>query len=333
MRLSVALCTLDGERYLPELLRSIAAQQRLPDEMVVGDDGSTDATIAVLEKFAVSAPFPVRIHRSPVRRGVTGNFSDAMSRCGGDILVLGDQDDVWAPNKLAELESAFTPSGVAAAFSDAVLVGADGEPLGRTLWAELHLDEQAQAQIRAGRGLPVLLRRNVITGATLAVSADIASVALPFPPDGLHDVWLGWVAACLGPVVPVPLPLISYRQHDANVVGAPRRRLHERLSHRLALGDVSAGEAAHLGMLVERLRNSAPPVDESSLALIEDKIAHLRVRSALSGGRVSRLRPAVREIRRGRYASYGRRWESVAFDLLFRPTTRRRGPGGVAERR
>ncbi|MBN9522205.1 glycosyltransferase, partial [bacterium] len=56
MRLSVALCTFNGERFLPDQLASIRAQERLPDELVACDDGSTDHTIELLRAFAAEVP-------------------------------------------------------------------------------------------------------------------------------------------------------------------------------------------------------------------------------------------------------------------------------------
>ncbi|TPX04895.1 glycosyltransferase, partial [Schumannella luteola] len=52
---SVAICTRDGERYLPAQLDSILAGSELPAEVVVIDDTSTDGTVAILERFAETA--------------------------------------------------------------------------------------------------------------------------------------------------------------------------------------------------------------------------------------------------------------------------------------
>lgn len=318
MRLSVALCTLDGERWLGELLQSIACQHRPPDEVVVGDDGSTDGTLRLVEAFADSAPFPVRVERSQERRGVTANFSATVALCDGDAVVLCDQDDVWAPGKLVEVERAFAAPGVVAAFSDAELIDSDGAPVGATLWEALRFGPADRDVMRTGDALGILLKRNVVTGATLAVSADIASVALPFPAQGLHDVWLAWIAACLGRIAPIPAPLVRYRQHGTNVVGAPKRRRRERLAHRASLGDVSADEAAHLEALVERLRARGRPCDAVLLRLAGEKVNHLRLRSGLPDRRIARLVPVLREAAAGRYARYGRGWESAAYDLVVR---------------
>ena len=58
---SVAMATYNGERYLPEMLESLAAQTRLPDELVVRDDGSTDGTLGVVHDFARRVPFRVEV--------------------------------------------------------------------------------------------------------------------------------------------------------------------------------------------------------------------------------------------------------------------------------
>jgi len=102
--LSVAMCTYNGEQYLQEQLDSIIAQTRLPNEVVVCDDGSTDATLQILDEFQETAPFPVRIYRNGTRLGPTKNFEKAIKLCSGNVIALSDQDDVWMPHKLERLE-------------------------------------------------------------------------------------------------------------------------------------------------------------------------------------------------------------------------------------
>lgn len=99
-RISVAVCTYNGSRFLPEQLTSIAAQTRLPDEMVVCDDGATDATAEIIEKFARTAPFLVRFIRNSQNLGSTKNFENAIGLCTGDLIALSDQDDIWMREKL-----------------------------------------------------------------------------------------------------------------------------------------------------------------------------------------------------------------------------------------
>ena len=69
--LSIALASYNGERYISEQLDSIAKQTRLPDELVISDDASIDATPAIIEDCARQAPFPVRLLRNSERLGST----------------------------------------------------------------------------------------------------------------------------------------------------------------------------------------------------------------------------------------------------------------------
>ena len=102
--ISVAMCTYNGEKYLREQLESIALQTRLPAELVICDDRSTDSTSEIIRNFADSAPFPVRFNLNPVNlggatKGITKNFEQASRLCTGDLIAFCDQDDVWLPKK------------------------------------------------------------------------------------------------------------------------------------------------------------------------------------------------------------------------------------------
>ena len=71
MRISIAMATYNGAKYLQEQLESFLSQTRQPDELIVCDDGSGDATLDILERFRQSAPFAVQIHRNETRLGFT----------------------------------------------------------------------------------------------------------------------------------------------------------------------------------------------------------------------------------------------------------------------
>src|SRR5258708_3955131 len=99
-RISVAMCSYNGARFLREQLESIATQTRLPDELIIFDDRSTDETIEIIDAFVKHARFPVRVEISESTRGATKNFEKAIALCQHEIITLADQDDVWHPNKL-----------------------------------------------------------------------------------------------------------------------------------------------------------------------------------------------------------------------------------------
>src|SRR5260221_2239662 len=123
MKFSVSMCTFNGGQFLNEQLQSIATQDRLPDELIVCDDRSTDRTVAIVEDFAVSASFPVRVLVNETRLGTSKNFERAIRLAEREIIALADQDDVSDRRKLGLLESMFSrrPS-LGLVFTDAELV-------------------------------------------------------------------------------------------------------------------------------------------------------------------------------------------------------------------
>ncbi len=107
-RISIALCTYNGERFLNQQLASMAQQTRLPDELVVCDDRSTDRTLTMVREFAASAPYPVRIFQNEQNLGFAANFERAIRLCQGNLIALSDQDDIWYPIRLQRSEHEFT---------------------------------------------------------------------------------------------------------------------------------------------------------------------------------------------------------------------------------
>src|SRR5437763_93985 len=97
---SVAMPTYNGARFLEQQLDSVARQSRLPDELVVSDDGSTDETHEILERFKRSAPFEITVHRNEHRLGWVDNFFREMALCSAAVIDLYDQNDVWDAYKL-----------------------------------------------------------------------------------------------------------------------------------------------------------------------------------------------------------------------------------------
>jgi glycosyltransferase involved in cell wall biosynthesis len=313
---SVALCTYQGERFLADQLRSIAAQTLPPAELVVCDDGSTDGTAHEVARFAESAPFRVRFHVNASRLGVAGNFSRAISLCQGAVIALADQDDVWSPNKLERLVAALDDHPDAgAAFSDAELVDGSLRPLGRTMFDVTRFTPRRRRRFIAGKGLEVLLARNVVCGATLAFRSSLRDVLLPIPTTGLHDMWLSTLLCAVTGVAVVDEPLVRYRQHGANQVGAPATDLRSKLTRRRTQG-VFGDELAHYRGMVARLGVQPPgTVDPHTVELLKGKVRHLEFRYGQSGRNPI---PVVAELARGRYHRYSRGVESAGYDLFFR---------------
>ena len=147
LRISVAMCTFNGGRYLEQQLESIAEQTQQPCELVVCDDGSTDDTIAILKRFKANAPFPVTVVENAVRMGSTSNFDQAIGMARGEFIALCDQDDRWLPHKLERLsdclvENPFPGWGVLRCRADRWRRSQSGQDF---VWAaQIHAGETAE---------------------------------------------------------------------------------------------------------------------------------------------------------------------------------------------
>jgi glycosyltransferase involved in cell wall biosynthesis len=200
-RLSIAMCTYNGARYLEQQLQRIAIQTRPADQLVVCDDGSDDGSADIIRRFAGEVACPVRLRSNEKRLGWTKNFEQAIGLCEGEIIVLADQDDLWHPTKLARREAVFVSCPrVGAVISDAEIVDENLHPMGYRLWDSLNFSPYERRQAARGMFVEVLLKRNVATGATLAFGAELREQVLPIPSEWVHDAHDAWITLLIAAV-------------------------------------------------------------------------------------------------------------------------------------
>jgi glycosyltransferase involved in cell wall biosynthesis len=316
------MCTFNGEPFLEAQLESIALQTRLPDELIVCDDRSDDKTLDILEEFANRAAFPVRVSVNERRLGTSGNFERAIRLANGEVIALADQDDVWDGRKLGLLDAKFSTSpGIGLIFTDAELVDELLSPKGQTLWEAVGFDSRRQELVTRGKSLNVLLANNVVTGATMAFRARFRKAVLPIPAEGglYHDGWIALIISGLADIGFVDQPLIKYRQHAAQQVGAPITSTVQNVrSARRTDRNYYRARAAQLQQARGRLELhqselSSPQV----LSVVDKKIAHLESRARMPEQRLNRLPLVVRETLNLNYYHFSRGLYSAAKDLLI----------------
>jgi glycosyltransferase involved in cell wall biosynthesis len=304
-------------------LDSIVAQQRLPDELVICDDGSSDGSIEIIRQFAESAPFPTRLVVNAKNLGSTKNFEQAISLCQGAIVALADQDDVWYQHKLERIENAFLKSSdIVAAFSDADLIDNDSRPLGSRLWPTLLFDAREQDRFSNGNALGVLIKHPVVTGATMAFRREFFEPMIPIPKDEIHDKWISFLlAAHEGSFEVISEPLMQYRRYQEQQIGPGPQTLGRRVAQAKDRGaDFHRGVITQLRQLHTRLedRRLVFRFAEAAQMEIARKISHLEHRAGLPRARVARIPGVLREAFRGGYQRYSSGWNSVAKDLVVR---------------
>lgn len=319
MHISVAMCTYNGSNYLGEQLASVMSQSRLPDEVVVCDDKSTDGTRKLLEDFARNSPFVVRVFNNENRLGSTKNFEKAIALCSGDVIVLSDQDDIWMSNRLQRTEDLFlSDPSIGMIFGDAEIINQDSSPTGKRLWRTVKFRFQQRRQFSAGRAADALLNHNVVTGATAAFRSRLVDVLLPIPSLWVHDGWIALICSFVSKVIALDERLIWYRKHSGQQIGPLDYSLRQEiaLANRITRKDY-ARQLAQYEVARERLACViAPSRWESVLQALNDKILHLSARACMPHTRIQRLPSIAKELATMRYMLYSAGLRSAVRDLI-----------------
>ncbi|CAH2600975.1 Glycosyltransferase family 2 protein [Rhodovastum atsumiense] len=243
-RIAILLSTYNGARWLREQLESILHQTHEEWVLYWRDDGSADASVAILQEFSQRAGQGrcVRIEQPAHRLGVTASFLTLLRavvpRLGErDAIAFADQDDIWLPHKLERGLAALHRAG-------------QGLPVlycGRQILVDQDLNRLGlSGALRRATGFPAALTQNVATGCTVMLNRQAAClVAASRPAPGtLHDWWAYlMVTAAGGLLVQDKEPVILYRQHRCNLVGAPASSL------RRAVGALRRGPALFMTLL------------------------------------------------------------------------------------
>jgi glycosyltransferase involved in cell wall biosynthesis len=327
-RLSVAMCTYNGARFLGEQLESIAVQTRLPDELVVCDDGSVDESVEILRSFADHAPFPVRLGINERNLGSTKNFEKAISLCKGDIIFLSDQDDVWLPKKVEIVNQVFAEEeccGVVAV--DATVTDEELCPKGTTLL-------RSRAGVLSDRmSFARLYAQTFKYGCTLAFRASLRKILLPISLHWGHDNWICFISSIFSKVVVIEESLMLYRRHAASSgandsldldKGAELLAAYKKSKPHDYQQDWEQWQAmySHLLPIFASGVTAAPLyssvcADASAQSLIKARLdfSERRLQLALRP-RPARIWPAIRILATGDYHEYVSGWRSLARDLL-----------------
>jgi glycosyltransferase involved in cell wall biosynthesis len=216
----IVLCAYRPElRYFKQQIRSIAAQTmeawtcevRL-DEGTPSDGSEINAILGGDLRFKLTV--------NPRRLGPFHNFEAGVvaAPAAAKFIAYADQDDEWLPEKLATMLAAFEDPEVMLVHSDLEVIDADGKRLHDSCF-------RLERRVLNDLSLPQLILRNAVTGCTSAFRAQIKPHLVPFPRQGLeigfhHDLWTALIAAQHGRIKTISKPLVRYRQHGKNVIGA-----------------------------------------------------------------------------------------------------------------
>jgi len=256
-RLAVILATYNGERYLAEQLQSILDQTRPPDEIIVTDDGSSDATMEIAETFAHrSRRAAIRLVAGP-RTGLADNFLQGLAWTECDLVAWSDQDDIWHPAKLSISRHALDAHAAEFVSHSATVVhGVHAAPSSnrcpdyrRTrVNRPLHGDPW-----HVPSGFASVFRRRLLDGIDVSTRPVSHQTLRPMN----HDHLVSLTAFASARRIELADSLASYRQHDNNVAGDPtargvaaiREAMQTRAEDYAILADITLGYADFVGSL------------------------------------------------------------------------------------
>jgi len=224
MKANIILCSFDGKKYLHEQIKSIQEQSYQHWDLLIRDDGSQDGSLEIVQVLNKHNSQIKLIEDEKGNLGASGNFASLLEttyKKGLQYIAFSDQDDVWEEDKLSSQISGIQQ--LECCYPDApLLVHSDMEVVDASL-SQISPSFMFYQGIRheACQPLQVLLAQNFITGCTIIVNSKLLDIALPIPEDALmHDWWLALCAAVFGHIGYIDKPLLKYRQHGGNAVGA-----------------------------------------------------------------------------------------------------------------
>ena len=228
----ILLASYNGEKYIAEQIDSILAQTFTDWRLVIRDDGSSDNTPVIIEKYAAKYPGKIEIvHDDTVCKSPTSNFFELLKHAEADYVMFSDQDDVWLKYKIqitldymkkAERDNPEKPVMV---FTGLQVVD---EKL-RSMDYLMGLDfPEARYSLRE------LLACNCATGCTQMINRELYEKLGGYDRSiTLHDWWTTLYAATFGVIVRVPMAMILYRQHGDNSIGSDNMTVKEGILHKI----------------------------------------------------------------------------------------------------
>lgn len=220
MKISVALCTYNGEQYLSEQLDSILSQTKPVDEVVICDDGSGDKTLQILSDYQAKYPGLFRIFQNETNLGFIKNFEKAIQLCENPIIIISDQDDIWENSKVAETVDFFEKNpqfdGV---FHDLKLIDGETRQPSYLNWKDIshkdiitEIDNHILFEALVKKG-------SFILGCALAIRKEALQKYEMHDFPMAHDYYIVQKLSSKNKLGFIPASLSSYRLHPNQVYG------------------------------------------------------------------------------------------------------------------
>ncbi len=217
-RVEILMATYNGARYLQEQLDSLLRQTYPHWRLTIHDDGSTDATLSILNEYRRNDERIVLLEDDATGMGSVKNYLHLMARADGVYYMFCDQDDIWFEDKIAKMLDALrVHSQPAAVYSNAYLY-VKGKVLSKKSTA-----------IHPSTVRNTLFFNSGIQGCAVMFNHQLMALLRPFPGVvAMHDHLVTLGAVSFGTLSYLDEVLMWYRQHELNVTGNQSIGYYER---------------------------------------------------------------------------------------------------------
>lgn len=225
-KVSVALATFNGEKYISKQLHSLLFQRRTIDEVIIVDDASTDKTADIVRDFIEKNQLlNWHLYINEKNIGFFKNFKSAIEKTTGDIIFLCDQDDIWCKTKVDSMLNRFeSDERIKAIYSGFNIIDENDNVIharqkvfhSNNNLIKFRIEPFETVKIN----LSTICKYNISPGCTLAFTREVKDIYLEKTKSiCVHDWEIALIAAFLDGLHFFNTPLTHYRVHPSNTIG------------------------------------------------------------------------------------------------------------------
>lgn len=234
MAIAIVMATYNGENFISEQIESIIAQSFKDWKLFIHDDGSSDSTLQIISEYEKKDSRIVIENDGIFFHNSSANFFHLLRVIpeSFEYICLCDQDDFWNPNKLElsleEIKKISSDNNLPVCISsDMSLINFSGEIYVKSFWK--------YANINLNSTFNTLLIENTATGCTMMFNKTVIKYISDLNQDEIkkiiqHDWYISLICASDGIYKQVDVPMVRYRQHGHNVVGARKFNFLNKIS-------------------------------------------------------------------------------------------------------
>lgn len=245
--ITIIMAVYNGQEYIREQLESLKDQTYTEWRLVIRDDRSSDKTAEIVKKFSdeVEQEVIFKVNEKP-SGSAKNNFALLINDAKeSDYVMFCDQDDIWKKdkieitfNKMKQAEERYGRDFPLLVHGDVEVIDENGNINADSMFEMSHINADSK--------LPQILIQNHVTGCTMMCNKKLIAGISEYASSEyiiMHDYLAALYASVFGKIEVIRKPLLSYRQHSGNSVGAKNNNNPVYLLKRLTNGRKSYKEA------------------------------------------------------------------------------------------